>query len=61
MKIDWSNVKAIDDKRGLNSRSRIIYKDGTIEPRIERYADLARLWSRARKALAEQGGADGVL
>lgn len=51
MKIEWSNVKAIDDKRGLNSRSRIIYKDGTIEPRIERYADLARLWFRAHAAL----------
>ena len=53
--IDWENVKAIDDKRGLNSRSRVIYKDGTIEHRIDRFADLARLWSRARKAL--QAGA----
>jgi len=50
MEIDWENVKGIDDKRGINSRSRVIYKDGTIEPRIERYADLARLWSRARAA-----------
>jgi len=52
MKIDWENVKGIDDKKDGGFRSRIIYKDGRIEPRTEKYQDLSRSWqwhrSRAR-------------
>lgn len=55
MSIDWESVKAIDDKRNGEFRSRIFFKDGRIEPRIEKYSDLSRSWHwhrrRAREAM----------
>ncbi len=46
MSVDWSNVETIDDKRDGHFRSRIIFKDGSTEPRVERLDHLSRLWKR---------------
>jgi hypothetical protein len=55
MKIDWESVKGIDDKKDGDFRSRIIYKDGRIEPRTEKYQDLSRGWHwHLRRALTEK-------
>lgn len=53
MKINWDNVRSIDDEKRGNFCSKIVFKDGWVERRTEKLSALSRSWRchKARSAL----------
>lgn len=62
MLINWENVRGIDDEKKGGFRSKITFKDGSIERRPEKFSSLSLMWDvhrkRARQALTKENSDD---